>query len=140
MSTAELLHTQILQHLHAIKRELDRLSVREAALERCRKAVLAEYPTDDVDEEDETVDAITANIDAIEYDLTTFKEQLRERFTHLEHGLHLVESQGTKKSSVLFYQHVLDGAKLCLRDASVARDGYDELISSITEMTHLRDQ
>jgi hypothetical protein len=141
MTTSEQLHTQTTQLIHSLKREQGRLSVRQAALERCRKAALAEQSHNDVDDEDETFDAITSNIDAIEYDLATFRSQLEERLAHLEHGLCLVETLGNKKNSILFYQHILEGTKLCLRDTTVAREGYDELISNITEMTtHLRDQ
>jgi hypothetical protein len=139
MTNVQQLHTQIVKHLQTLKRELDRLSVRAVALERCRKVILASKSEDAADEEDEAFDEIIANVDAIEYDLTTFKDQLRERMSHVERGLRLVLVQESDKNAALLYQYVFDGAQLCVSDAAVARAGYDELIANINEITHLRD-
>ena len=139
MTNVQQLHIQIVAHVQTLKRELDRLAVRQSAIERCRRSVLAQKPTDTSDEDDESFDDITSHLDAIEYDLTTFKDQLRERMEHIEQGLRLVFIQGDEKNTAQLYHYILDGAKLCVRDASVAREGYDELIASINEITHQRD-
>lgn len=138
MTNVQLLHTQITQHLQTLKRELDRLTVRQSALERCRKTILAGQVPEDSDDEDETEDII-ANVEAIEYDLTTFKDQMRERLAHSEQGLRLVSVYSDEKNAIILYQHILDGAALCIRDAAAAREGYDELIANVKEITHLRD-
>jgi len=140
MSDIKLLHTQIIQHLKTLKRELDRLGVRQSAIERFRLGVLSQMPADDSEDEDESVEEIVSNLEAIKYDLTTFKEQLRERLEHSEQGLRMVLMLRKEKSAIAFYQHTLEEVKLSLRDAKVAREGYDELINNIKEITRLRDQ
>ena len=95
--------------------------------------------SDSDDEVDETFDDLIANVDAIEYDLTTFKAQMRERLAHAESGLRLVSVYTDEKNSGILYQYMLDGVALCIRDAAAAREGYDELIANINEITHLRD-
>lgn len=139
MTNVQHLHIQIAQHLQTLKRELDRLSVRQSALERCRKAILSHKTTEDTDEESEEFDEILANVDAIEYDLNTFKDQMRTRLTHAEQGLRLVSVYTDEKNAGILYQYILDGALLCINDAAVAREGYDELIASVNEITHSRD-
>ena len=140
MTNVQQLHIQIVQHLQTLKRELDRLVVRQSALDRCRKTIMAERTTDSANEEEEEVfDDIIANVDAIEYDLTTFRNQMRERLAHAESGLRLVSVYSDEKSAGILYQHVLDGALLCIRDAATAREGYDELIANINDITHSRD-
>ena len=71
MSSAEQLRNQIIKNLQTLKREIDRLSVREAALLRCRRLVLSSTPEEPTDEEEELQADVIANIEAIEYDLTT---------------------------------------------------------------------
>ncbi len=140
MSNVPHLHFQIVQHLQTLKRELDRLSVRQSAIERCRKSVLAQKPNDCTDEDEEAFEEITANLDDTEYDLVTFKDQLRARLDHAEAGFRLVIVNQNEINALAFHQHILDGLKLCVQDATAARDGYDELILNIKELTQLRDQ
>lgn len=139
MINIEQLHLQIARHLQTLKRELDRLAVRQSALARVRLSVLAEKSTSDTEEEIDDADDILANIDAIVFDLTTFTEQMRGRLSHAERGLHLVSLYSDEKNAGLLYQHALDGVILCVSDATVARTGYDELITDIKEIAHLRD-
>ena len=139
MTNVQQLHIQIAQHLQTLKRELDRLAVRQASLDRCRRRILAEKADDSTDEEDESFDAVIENVDAIEYDLSTFKEQMRERLVHAERGLRFMSIYSDEKNAGMFYQYILDGTLLCIRDAAVAREGYDELIVNVQEMSHLRD-
>ena len=139
MTSVQQLHAQILQHLQTLKRELDRLTVRESALERCRQAIVVQKHSDGTDEENEAFDEIIASVDDIEYDLATFKDQLRERMTHVERGLRLVSVHSDDKNAGMLHQYILEGAALCTRDAAAARAGYDELIANVKEMTQLRD-
>jgi soluble cytochrome b562 len=142
MTNVQQLHIQIAHHLQTLKRELDRLTVRASALERCRKAILVEkanVANDSDDEEREEFDDLIANVDAIEYDLTTFKAQMKERLAHAESGLRLVSVYTDEKNAGIMYQYILDGVTLCIRDAATAREGYDELIANINDITHLRD-
>jgi hypothetical protein len=139
MTNVNQLQIQIVTHLKTLTRELARLAVRQSALIRCRQSVLAEKTVDISDEEEEMFADIIANIEAIEYDLVTFKDQLQARLTHAERGLHLVSLYAAEKNSSLLFQHVLDGALLCVSDAETARAGYDELIENLKEMSQLRD-
>jgi hypothetical protein len=134
------IHNQIIQKLQTLKRELDRLNIRQYAIDRCRLAVLAQKTSDESDEDDDSLEEITTNLDSLTYDLTTFKEQLRERYEHLESGLRLLSMLKEDKVGTVFYQYILDGVKLSVRDAKVAREGYDELINDVKEITRLRDQ
>lgn len=140
MTNVPHIYLLIAKQLQSLKRELDRLTVRQAAIERCRRSVLSQKPTETSDEEDESFDEIAASLDDIEYDLTTFKDQLRERLVHSEAGLRLVSAHSADADAVALYQHLLDGVLLSVRDAAVAREGYDELIINIKEITQLRDQ
>jgi len=140
ISHTQKLHSEIVVQLQTLKRELDRLNIRQSAIERCRLAVLRQNSGLEDEDEDESLEEITSNIDAIKYDLGTFKEQLKERFEHSEQGLRLVFIMGEEKSTISFYQYVLDEVKLCVRDAKVAREGYDELINNVKEITRLRDK
>ncbi len=139
MSNVEQLRNQIIKNLQTLKREIDRLSVREAALLRCRRLIVSSTPEDPTDEEEELQAEVIANIEAIEYDLTTFKSQIVERLAHAERGLRLGLLESDTKKAELLYQYVLDGAVLCVNDAATARVGYDELISGVNELTHSRD-
>ena len=139
MTTVQQLHAQILQHLHTLKRELDRLTVRESALERCRQTILSQKTSDGTDEENEVFDELISSVDDIEYDLATFKDQLRERMVHVERGLRLVSVHSDENNAGMLHQYILEGATLCTRDAAAARAGYDELITNVKEMTQLRD-
>ena len=142
MTNVQQLHLQIAHHLQTLKRELDKLAVRLVALERCRKAILAEKTAvgnDGDTDELEEFDDLMANVDAIEYDLTTFKDQMRERLAHAESGLRIVSIYNDEKNASILYRHLLDGVLLCTRDAAAAREGYDELIANIKDITHLRD-
>lgn len=140
MSNVQQLHLQIAHHLQTLKRELDRLAVRQTSLDRCRRRILVEKTSASTSEEDEAFDDLIENVDAIEYDLTIFKAQMRERLAHAERGLRLMSVYSDEKNASMFYQYLLDGALLCTRDAAVAREGYDELIANINEISHLRDR
>jgi hypothetical protein len=140
MTNVPHIQLQIKQHIVTLKRELDRLTVRQAAIERCRRSVLSQKPAETTDEDDESFDEIAASLDDIEYDLTTFRDQLRARLVHAEAGLRLVMMHSAASDGVALHQYILDGLKLCVEDASVARAGYDELIVNIKEITQLRDQ
>jgi hypothetical protein len=139
MTNINQLAIQISTHLQTLKQELDRLSVRQSALARFRTSVLAGKSLDVSDEENEEVDEIVANIEAVESDLATFKAQMLERLNHARRGAHLVSLYASEKNTSLLYQHVLDGLTLCVNDASTARIGYDELIENLKEMSHLHD-
>ncbi len=139
MTKVEQLHAKIIKHIQTLKRELDRLSVREAALERSKRAILLQKGDDTTEEENESFEEIVANIEAIIYDLTSFKDQLRERTVHTERGLRLVLLHSDDKDTAVLYQYILEGAELCVRDAAAARSGYDELIANINDITHSRD-
>lgn len=123
-----------------LKRELDRLSVRQSAIDRCKATVVTQKPINLEEDEDEQNEEILSELEAIKYDLTTFKEQLQQRLEHAEQGLRMVIMLHQEKNVMVFYQYILDEVKLCLRDAKVACEGYDELITSIKEITKLRDQ
>lgn len=140
MTDIQSLHNQINQELRTLHRELERLGVRQSAIERFRLAVSAQKSIEEIDDEDESVEEIVSNLEAIMYDLTTFKEQLKERLEHSEQGLRMVLMLRNEKSAIAFYQYIQDEVKLCLRDAKVAREGYDELITNIKEIAKLRDQ
>jgi hypothetical protein len=139
MTNSNQLHHQIVTLLQTLMRELDRLAVRQSALVRFRMSVVAEKTTEVSEEESEEFDDIIANIEAIESDLATFKDQMRERLSHAERGLHLVSLYKGEQNANLLYQHVLDGVTLCVSDAATARAGYDELIDNLKDMSRTRD-
>lgn len=142
MSTTAItqLHTKIIQQRQLLRLELDRLGVRLAVIIRCRVAVLAQKNQSESEDDAESIDDITADLDALEYDLTTFRDQLRDRLLHLEQGIRLLSIQTHTQETEAFYQYVLDSALLAVRDATVARAGYDELIANIKEISQLRGQ
>lgn len=130
------LHTQLKGRLQTFKRELERLSVRQMAVVRCRQAALLHKTNDvDVDGDDESADDIIASIEAVEYDLTVFCEQLLDRQKHLTRGITLLAASSVDTFSELLIEHFIEEADLCIRDARVAREGYDELIADLVTLT-----
>jgi hypothetical protein len=131
------LHTQLKTRLQTLKRELERLSVRKLAVVRCKQAVLlqktnsVELDTDD----EEATDDIIASIEAVDYDLTIFCEQLLDRQKHLAKGIALLAASAVDTFSELLIEHFIEEADLCIRDARVAREGYDELIADLNTLT-----
>ena len=131
------LHAQLKGRLQALKREIERLSVRQLAVARCRQTAIVHKSTDmeGDDEEDESVDDIIASIEAVEYDLTVFCAQLHDRQKHLAKGIALLTASPADTFSELLIEHFIEEADLCIRDARVAREGYDELIADLITMT-----
>lgn len=140
MTNIEQLHTKIVQQQQSLKQELDRLSVRLSAIERCRTTVSLQRKNMDSDEEEEISEEIVSNLKAIKQDLVTLKEQLQDRLEHSKHGLAMMLMVQDEAWAAVFYQYILDEVKLCLRDAKIAKESYDELIANIKEITRLRDQ
>jgi len=130
------LHTQLKARLQTLKRELERLSVRQMAVARCRQAVIVQKNAqgDDFDDEDAT-DDIIASIEAVDYDLATFCGQLHDRQKHLTRGITLLAASSVDTFSELLIEHFIEEADLSIRDAKVAREGYDELIADLVTLT-----
>ena len=138
MTNTSSLYNRIFQEVKLLKRELDRLTVRESAIERLRKAIEALNLDDASEMEIETNEDIVSNIDAIGHDLSTFKSQMRDRLNHVEHGVRIASLQSDEVVIQSFYQYILDEVLLCVRDARVAREGYDELINNLNELIEMR--
>ncbi len=122
-------------HLSGIKREERRLAVRLIAVERYAR--IAKSATAGSDEEDEDHAEVVANIEAVQYDLSTYLTQLRDRINHIESGLVAISESSNRNHA--FVQYITEDARLCARDVSAAREGYDDLIENIDTLTHLRD-
>lgn len=123
-----------------LKRELERLSVRQIAVTRFKQAAVQQKISvidviDTEDEEDDSTDDLIASIDAVEYDLTTFCNQLQDRHKHLTRGIALLAASSQENFSELLIEHFIEEADLSIRDAKVAREGYDELIADLATLT-----
>ena len=130
------LHTQLKGRLQTLKRELERLSVRQMAVTRCRQAALVHKAAEvSEDEDEESVDDIIASIEAVDYDLAVFCGQLHDRFKHLTRGIALLAASSVDTFSELLIEHFIEEADLSIRDARVAREGYDELIADLATLT-----
>lgn len=129
------LHSQLKGRLQTLKRELERLSVRQMAVARCRLAVLLQKTTQDDGEEDaESADERIASIDAVDYDLTIFCGQLYDRQKHLARGISLLTASSVDTFTELLIEHFIEEADLSIRDAKVAREGYDEMIAELVTL------
>lgn len=131
------LHTQLTSRLKKLKLESERLSVRQLAVSRYKQTILAYKPVeeDTDDEENESVEDIMAHIEAIEYDLNIFCAQLHDRQKHVAKGIALLSASTVDRFSELLYEHFIEEADLCIRDAKVACEGYDELITDLVTQT-----
>lgn len=130
------LHNQLKARLQTLKREIERLSVRQMAVVRCRQtALLQKSEVVDSDEEDESADDIIASIEAVDYDLTVFCAQLTDRQKHLTRGITLLAASSVDTFSELLIEHFIEEADLSIRDAQVAREGYDELITDLATLS-----
>ena len=130
------LHTQLKARLQTLRRELERLSVRQMAVVRCRQTAILQKTTHEYSGEDEDEsDDIIASIEAVEYDLTVFCEQLNDRHKHLTRGITLLAASSVDTFSELLIEHFIEEADLSIRDAKVAREGYDELIADLVTLT-----
>ncbi len=131
------LHTQLKSRLQKLKLESERLSVRQLAVNRLKQATLALKLADEDtdDEENESIEDIMSHIEAIEYDLNTFYGQLHDRQKHLAKGVALLSTSTADIFSELLFEHFIEEADLCIRDAKVACEGYDELITDLVAQT-----
>ena len=130
------LYTDLTARLQSLKRELERLSVRQMAVVRCRQAALLQKTTHEyVGEDEDESDDIIASIEAVEYDLTVFCGQLQDRHKHLTRGITLLAAAPADTFCELLTSHFIEEAELCIRDAKVAREGYDELIADLMTLT-----
>ncbi len=125
------------KQLHTLKREEERLGVRLLAVERFYRQAEATLETivGEDEESDEATD-ILANIEAVRYDLSTFLRQLSDRRAHIEQGL---KTAIDVVASPAFVGYIEEDARLTARDAATAREGYDDLIANLHEITHQRD-
>lgn len=130
------LHKQLTGRLHTLKREVERLSVRQMAVVRCRHAAILHKSTEvDGDEEEELSDELIASIEAVDYDLNIFCGQLLDRQKHLTRGITLLAASSADSFTELLIEHFIEEADLSIRDARVAREGYDELIADLATLT-----
>ncbi len=125
------------KQLQLLKREEERLAVRLLAVERYYRQAKVEL--DSYCEEDEAADdaaEVVANIEAVRYDLSTFIRQLTDRRAHIEQGLRTAIDV---VASPAFVGYIEEDARLMTRDAATAREGYDDLITNLSEIAHQRD-
>ncbi|MFN3692795.1 MAG: hypothetical protein ACK4SL_01685 [Candidatus Paceibacteria bacterium] len=126
-----------LKQLQMLKREEERLGVRLLAVERFLRQAEANLETvSNEDEESEEASDILANIEAVRYDLSTYLCQLSDRRAHIEQGL---KTALDVVASPAFVGYIEEDARLTARDAATAREGYDDLIANLSEITHQRD-
>ena len=125
------------KQLQQLKREEERLAVRLLAVERFLRQAEANLETvSNEDEESEEASDILANIEAVRYDLSTYLRQLSDRRAHIEQGL---KTALDVVASPAFVGYIEEDARLTARDAATAREGYDDLIANLSEITHQRD-
>ncbi len=127
-------------HLQTVKREEQRLAVRLLAVERCARLVKYASEQSDVSdsEEESEFEEIIANVEAVRYDLSQYMRQIHDRVANIERGLSQLEGEVSHKES--FARYIEEDARLCARDAAVAREGYDDLIENLQAISHTRDQ
>ncbi len=126
--------------LAQIKQEEAKLSVRRFAVRRCQQAVSASQTEQADDAEENEYSEILENIEAIDCDLTTYIDQLRDKRTHIENGITVLDTLKSTRLSCELANYIEEDARLCVRDVGVARAGYDDLISRLRDITHTRDQ
>ncbi len=125
------------KQLQMLKREEERLGVRLLAVERFLRQAEANLATIvGEDEEEEEATDVLANIEAVRYDLSTYLRQLSDRRAHIEQGL---KTALDVVASSAFVGYVEEDARLTARDAATAREGYDDLIANLSEITHQRN-
>jgi hypothetical protein len=127
----------IKKHLTVIEREERRLAVRMIAVERYARIAKNTFNDETNDDDAETFSEVVANIEAVQYDLSTYVAQLRDRVTHIEKGL--ASLVGMETPDMAFVAYVEEDSRLCARDVTLAREGYDDLIENIYTITQMRD-
>lgn len=129
--------THISRQLQQLKREIERLSVRLLALQRYRRHI-ASLINDSEDEESPYED-ITATLEALLYDMSTYHQQLLDRHAHITQGYVALQAISDPVSASAFAQYIHDDARLVVKEAQTARDGYNELIENLVESIELND-
>jgi hypothetical protein len=133
--------TAIKKHLHTIKREEERLSVRALAVERCYRTIkLASIEQTGGEEEADEYVEMVANVEAIQADLSTYTAQLKDKIQNMQRGYGTLLGLPNSAAARALASYIEEDARLCARDLAIAREGYDELIERLQEMSHLRDQ
>ncbi len=137
LSTLKTAETAARKQLQALKREEERLAVRLLAVERYYRQVELDIEAGvENEEESEAATEVLSNIEAVRYDLATYLRQLSDRRAHIEHG---IKTAVDVTASPAFIAYIEEDARLTARDAATAREGYDDLIANLHELTHLRD-
>jgi hypothetical protein len=125
------------QGLHGLKREEERLGVRLLAVERYYRQVQSDIEAGILSEEShEAATDVLANIEAVRYDLSTFLRQLSDRRAHIERGIKTATEIAESRA---FINYIEEDIRLMTRDAATAREGYDDLIGNLHELTHQND-
>ncbi len=132
--------TAIKKYLHTIKREEERLTVRTLAVERCYRQIKNTYEAEGGDEESDEYTEIIANVEAIQSDLGTYTDQLKDKIQNIHRGYSALLNLPNSAATRTLATYIEEDARLCARDVAVAREGYDDLIERLQEMSHLRDQ
>ncbi|MFM2423792.1 MAG: hypothetical protein RLZZ70_179 [Candidatus Parcubacteria bacterium] len=135
-------HTSAIKKLlYTIKREEERLSVRSLAVERCYRSIkLSTNEFSNEEEEAEEYAEMLANVEAIQADLSTYVAQLKDKLLNMQRGYSTLLGLPNSTAARALASYIEEDARLCARDLAIAREGYDELIERLQEMSHLRDQ
>lgn len=124
--------------LTQLRREIERLSVRIVAIERYQRQFIAgdEQLEDD---EDNTAEEIVANLEALQSDMTTYRQQLEDQLAHITHGYTTLQTMEVNAVTQAFAAYIYNDVRLIVRDVAVAREGYNELIENLVETIEQSD-
>jgi len=131
---AGIIISEIGQYLKQLRQEIERLQIRQNVINRYSKQLTSHIKDSEI--EDDEFSDLLEHVEALGSDLGTFKEQLQDRFTHLEQGKVLLNVLVGNPHASLFHHYLQEEVRLTIRDAETARVGYDELIENITENIH----
>jgi hypothetical protein len=127
----------IQRNVQTLKREIERLTIRILAIQRFQRHLT--IPTDSGETESTENGEFLENFDALLSDMTTYKQQLEDKLTHITHGFTTLQSMKPSPVVESFAYYIYEDIRLIVRDAKVAREGYNELLSTLLDRTNHSD-
>jgi len=124
--------TAISRQLYQLRREIERLSIRIVAVTRYQRQMSA-LASAQFDEEVNSYEDVAEHLDALISDMTTYHQQLEDRVAHIAQGYASVQAFEQNVVAQAFEQYIYDDVRMLVRDAKVAREGYNDLIANIID-------
>jgi hypothetical protein len=127
----------IQRHIQLLKREIERLTIRIIAIQRYQRHLTVSTNVEEIETAEQG--EFLENFEALLSDMTTYKQQLDDKLMHISHGYTTLQSLEPSPVLESFAYYIYEDIRLTVRDAKLAREGYNELLSTLVDRTNQSD-